>query len=40
MSIIRDVIIYNENLFILCLPSVTIVAKKNGSFCIYKPKIT
>lgn len=32
MSIIRDVIIYNENLFILCLPSVTIAAKKTDSF--------
>lgn len=32
MSIIRDVIIYSENLFILCLPIVAIAAEKTDRF--------
>lgn len=38
MSIIRDVIIYNENLFILCLPSVAIAAKKTDRFVFINRK--
>ena len=38
MSIIRDVIIYSENLFILCLPIVAIAAEKTDRFVFINRK--